>query len=153
VPRAEETAAADAARTARPLTGGDFASGLDGWQVEGGARGFRTFGGGKETGLTTFGKNRDADTGRLYQCFKVPADAAGLRFSQSGGASARTRVALWHRDRLCRWMTGRNDNTPFEVKWDVTALRGEVVTLEIVDESTAAWGFLAVGGFALVGRE
>jgi hypothetical protein len=143
-------AAADAARSGRPLTNGNFAAGLDGWQAEGGAGAFRTFRQGTETALSTFGKNKDADTGRLYQCFKVPSEAAELRFSLHGGADARTTyIALWHGARLHRRMTGRNDNTPFRVAWDVAPLRGEVVTLEIVDNSTAAWGFLGVQGFAL----
>jgi hypothetical protein len=154
VPKAEEEAAAEAARPGRPLTNGDFSAGLDGWHAEGGARAFRTFRQGKETVLTTFGKNKEADTGRLYQCFKVPPAATELRFTLHGGADAeRIHVALWHGDRLHRRMTGRDDNTPFRVRWDVTALRGEVVTLEVVDRSTAAWGFLGAGGFTLAGEE
>jgi hypothetical protein len=47
-------------------------------------------------------------------------------------------------------MTGRNDNTPFRVSWDVKPLRGQVVTLEVVDASTDTWGFIGVQGFALV---
>jgi len=39
--------------------------------------------------------------------------------------------------------------TPFGVSWDVAPLRGEVVTLEIVDKSTSPWGFIGVQGFAL----
>jgi hypothetical protein len=151
VPKAEETAAAGAARTARPLTNGDFSAGLDGWRTEGGAASFRTFTRGKETSLTTFGNKKEADTGRLYQCFQVPADATELRFALHGGADARkTYVALWQRDRLYRKMTARDDNTPFRVRWDVRPLRGQVVTLEVVDESTAAWGFIGVQEFAMV---
>jgi hypothetical protein len=151
VPPAEEAVAAEAARTARPLTNGDFAAGLEGWKSEGGATAFHTFGQGNETALTTFGQGKDADTGRLYQCFKVPPDATELRFSLHGGADAsKTYVALWHADHLHRRMTARNDNTPFRIEWDVTALRGKVVTLEVVDESTAEWGFIGVQGFTLV---
>jgi hypothetical protein len=151
VPKGEAEAAATAARVSRRLTNGDFRADLEGWRIEGGAESFRTVTCGKESGLTTFGKNREADTGRLYQCFKVPGNATTLRFSLHGGADARkTYVALWHGDRLYRKMTGRNDNTPFRVQWDVRPLRGEVVTLEIVDESTAAWGFIGVQGLVLV---
>ncbi len=100
VPKAEEAAAAEAAGAARKLTNGDFSAGLDGWQAEGGAKAFRTFKGKTGMALTTFGKNKEADTGRLYQCFKVPADAAALRFSLHGGADARaTYVALWRGER------------------------------------------------------
>jgi hypothetical protein len=154
VPKTEAALAAEAARVARPLTNGDFRGGLAGWQAEGGAKAFRTFAQGKETALTTFGANKDADTGRLYQCFKVPATATELRFALHGGADARKLyVALWHGSRLWRKMTARNENTPFRVRWDVKPLRGDVVTLEVVDQSTAVWGFIGVQGFALVGKK
>jgi hypothetical protein len=154
VPKAEAKVAAEAERTGRPLTNGNFAAGLDGWQAEGGAGGFRTFAQGEEMALTTYGQNKEADTGRLYQCFKVPADATELRFALHGGAdSENTYVALWEGRRLHRRMTGRNDNTPFRVAWDVVPLRGKVVTLEIVDNSKAPWGFVGVEGFTLAGKE
>jgi len=150
VPKTEEAVAAEAARTARELTNGAFTAGLDGWQAEGGAKAFRTFTQATGTGLTTFGKDKEADTGRLYQCFKLASDATALRFSLHGGADVRaTYVALWRRDQLYRRMAARNDNTPFRVSWDVAPLRGEVVTLEIVDKSTSPWGFIGVQGFAL----
>jgi hypothetical protein len=153
VSKAEEEVAAEAARINRPLTNGDFTNGLDGWHTEGGGNAFRTQREGKETTLTTSSKNGERDTGRLYQCFRVPTDARELRFTLSGGADAsKLRVALWQGDRLYRRMTARNDRAPFQVRWDVTPLRGEVVTLEVVDESTAAWGFLSVAGFALAGK-
>jgi len=154
VSHSEEAAIADAARISRPLTNGNFSAGLNGWQVEGGAGAFRTYLEGKQTALTTFGKGKDVDTGRLYQCFKVPDHATELRFSLHGGADGRkTYVALWQRNRLWRRMTGRNDNTPFRVGWDVSALRGEVVSLEIVDESTTEWGFVGVQNFVLAGEK
>jgi len=152
--KAEETAAAEAARTAQPLTNGDFTAGFDGWRAEGGAMAFQTFKQGTQTALTTYGKNKEADTGRLYQCFKVPADASVLRFSLHGGAdSQRTYVALWHGPRLHRRMTGRNDKIPFRVAWDLVPLRGEVVTLEIVDKSVGPWGFIGAQGFRVVSEE
>ena len=125
--------------------------GFEGWKLEGGARSFRTFPRGSDVGLSTFGTNRDADTGRISQCFQVSAEAKELRFTLHGGYDARkTYVALWHGEDLWRRMTARNNNTPFQVRWDLSALRGEVVTLEIVDESTKPWGFLGVQGFAVV---
>ncbi len=154
VPKAEELAAAEAARSSRPLTNGDFTSGLEGWLTEGGGTSFRTVAQGQEMTLTTLGKSGDADTGRLYQCFRIPADATELRFALAGGADAgKLYVALWHGDRLWRRMTGRDDRTPFRVRWDVTPLRGEVVTLEIVDRSSAAWGHLSVAGILLAGKK
>jgi hypothetical protein len=154
VPKAEAAATAEAGRTGRALTNGNFADGLDGWQAEGGAGGFRTFARGRVMALTTCGKNKEADTGRLYQCFKVPADATQLRFALHGGANSQeTYVALWEGRRLHRRMTGRNDNTPFVVAWDLVPLRGKVVTLEIVDESKGPWGFIGIEGFTLAGKE
>ncbi|HQU44822.1 MAG TPA: hypothetical protein PK867_18550, partial [Pirellulales bacterium] len=61
--------------------------------------------------------------------------------------------ALWHGPQLYRRLTARNDNTPFRVGWDVVPLRGKTVTLEIVDNSTAPWGFVGVQGFALLIEE
>ena len=148
---AEEVVAADAARTARPLTNGNFRAGLTGWQVEDGAKEFRLFAQGLETALTTTGRHKDADTGRLYQCFQVPADAATHRLALHGGADSQTTyVALWHGPQLDRSMSGRNDITPFQVEWDVLSLRDKIVTLEIVDKSTAGWGFIGVQGISLI---
>ncbi len=150
----EKASEREAAETGRSLVNGDFTAGLDGWKPKGGARSFRRFGGVGGMGLTTFGSNGDADTGRLSQCFQVPSDADELRFNLSGGSDARrTHVALWHGAILWRWMTARNDNTPFQVRWDVSRLRGEVVTLEIVDESTNPWGFIGVQEFAIGARK
>ena len=151
---AEEVVAADAARTARPLTNGNFLAGLTGWQVEGGAKEFRLFPQGLETALTTAGRNKDADTGRLYQCFQVAADATKLQLALHGGADTQTTyVALWHGPQLYRIMSGRNDITPFQVEWDVVSLRGQVVTLEVVDKSTLFWGFIGVQGITLIGEK
>jgi hypothetical protein len=129
-------------------------NGLDAWHTEGGGNAFRTQTEGKETTLTTWGKNGERDTGRLYQCFRVPTDARELRFTLSGGAdTSKLRVALWQGGRLYRRMTARNDRAPFRVRWDIAPLRGEVVTLEVVDESTAPWGFISVARFELAGKK
>ena len=89
--------------------------------------------------------------GRVSQCFLVPAEARELRFFLHGGSDRqRLYVALWQGAEPWRRMTGRNDNTPFEVRWDVKPLRGKVVTLEVVDESTGPWGFIGAHGFRLV---
>jgi hypothetical protein len=151
----EETAVErKGAETQRSLVNGNFVAGLNGWRLRGGARLFRRFGGAGGMGLTTFGENGDADTGRISQCFQVPIDADELRFNLSGGSDARrTYVALWHGAKLWRWMTARNDNTPFQVRWDVSSLRGEAVTLEVVDESINPWGFIGVQEFAIGSRK
>ena len=103
----------------------------------------------RNSALTTYGANKEADRGRLYQCFEVPVNATELQFSLSGGAdAANLYVALWEGERLFRKMTARNDNAPFRVRWNVEALRGKFVTLEIVDNKTGPWGFLTAEGFA-----
>jgi|GEM_PF-203169 len=136
---------------------GDGANGLTGWTLDGGAAAFRLFtpparaDRPDERALTTFGTGRDADQGRVHQSFVVPQDATSLRLFVHGGADARAvAVRLWRGTTLWRWTSGRDDNDPFEVRWDVAPLRGECVTLEIVDQSTAPWGFIGVHGIELI---
>ncbi|MFM9960132.1 MAG: SUMF1/EgtB/PvdO family nonheme iron enzyme [Planctomycetaceae bacterium] len=154
VPEAEIAVAAEAAKTARPLTNGDFKRGLEGWEIEGGAKEFQTVTVEKETSLTTYGRNRDADTGRLYQCFQVPADATDLQFSIHGGSDLQTlRLALWNGPQLYRHTAARDDHLLFQYRWNVVPLRGKVVTLEIGDNSTAAWGCIGVQGISLISQK
>ena len=139
-----------AAQTSRPLTNGDFKAGLQGWTAEGfGAFGLYS----TPTGpaFTTYGAHQDADTGRLYQCFKVPDDAISMRFAIQGGSDERRRyVALWRQDRVFKHVTARNENTFIDVHWDLTPLRGEIVTLEIVDHSRGPFGFITARDFVIV---
>lgn len=60
---------------------------------------------------------------------------------------------LWRGERLHRRMRARNDNTPSRIEWDLTPLKGEVATLEIVDQSTSRWGFIGASGFRLLAGE
>jgi len=151
---AEAAQIAQASAGHRALTNGDFHAGLDGWQLEGGAASFAVFPQGERMAVCTFGAHRDADQGRMYQCFEVPAEACELRFFLQGGCDRdRVYVALWDGTRLWRRMTGRNSNTPFEVRWNVEALRGKVVTLEICDFSDRPWGFIGAQAFELHGKE
>jgi hypothetical protein len=145
---AETSILQSAMSSGRQLTNGDFSNDLTGWETEGGADQFHILRSASETALTTYGANKEADRGRLYQCFEVPVDATELQFMQSGGAdSPNLYVALWDGDHLARKMTARNDNTPFRVHWNVEALRGKFVTLEIVDNKAGPWGFIAAEGF------
>ena len=147
----EQKAIEEAERTSRPLTNGNFSKGFEGWNIEGGAAAFRTFGRGGRRSLTTFGDHRKADTGRLFQCFKVPEDAARLTFKLHGGANReKTYVAIWHKNSRHGQMAAKNDNTPFQAHFQLTAVRDEVVTLEIVDNSTDPWGFIGVENFRIV---
>ena len=147
----EKTALALAAQTSRPLTNGDFSAGTQGWTAEGGGHSFGIWRDSIGIGFTTYGAHQDADTGRLYQCFKVPDDATALKFLLQGGSDEkRIYVALWRQDRVWKYATARNDNTHFAVEWDLTPLRGEVVTLEIVDHTRVGYGFIGVRDFAIV---
>ena len=148
---AEKNVLKSAMTTRRQLTNGTFSDGVAAWEGEDGAGLFRIYRSNSENALTTFGMNGDADRGRLYQCFQVPANAADLKFMLSGGAdTAKLYVALWDGPRLIRRMTARNENTPFRVSWNVEKLRNSFVTLEIVDDKTGPWGFIAAEGFAFV---
>jgi HEAT repeat protein len=148
ISRDERAAIAAAERTDRPLTNGNFQHGLEGWIVEGGASSFGTFPRGEGRALTTFGEHQDADTGRLFQCFRVPEDASKLTFKLHGGANRKkTWVALWRKNDRHGQVAARNDNTPFQTHFLLTPLRGEVVTLEIVDNNTDGWGFIGVEDF------
>ena len=81
----------------------DLSNGPAGWEAEGGAASFHFYRSASGTGLTTYGANKEADRGRLYQCFQVPANATELQFMLSGGAdSANLYVALWNGGRLAR---------------------------------------------------
>ena len=140
-----------AMKNGRRLADGDFANGMAGWEREGGASLFRIYRSNFDSVLTTYGANKEADRGRLSQCFQVPANAVELQFRLSGGAdAANLYVALWNGRRLVRKMTARNDNTPFRVQWNVEALRSKFVTLEIVDNKIGPWGFIAAERFAFV---
>lgn len=149
IPQTEQSAVAWAEKIACPLTNGDFSDGLQGWTVEGGG-GFGVYSTPTGSAFTTYGAHHDADTGRLYQCFKVPDDAVSLNFSLQGGADAERRyVALWQRDRVWEHATARNDNTFFSLQWDLKPLRGEIVTLEIVDHSRGPFGFITARDFSI----
>lgn len=155
VSTAEHTRWVEAKKSKRALTNGDFASGLDGWTYEpledaSESPPFRVFETGGERRLTTF-VGGDGDQGRLSQCFRVPKDAKHLRFFLHGGCDPkRLQVNLWSGERLVRSMTGRDTNDPVELRWSLESVRDEVVTLEIVDRSTGAWGFIGVHGFEVV---
>ncbi|MFN0059904.1 MAG: hypothetical protein ACKVX7_15710 [Planctomycetota bacterium] len=150
VPAAEAAVAARADREQRALKNGDFTQGLDGWIAEDGADQFLVYGGRGAGRLSSFGKKGDDNVGRLYQCFLVPDDALELRFFVHGGYDpGQLAIELWDGPRAHRRMTGRCDNLPFEVRWELTSLRGRIATLAIVDNLTTPWGFIGAHGFEL----
>lgn len=155
IPAAERARWAAAKESKRALTNGNFTSGLDGWTyepLEGAHESprFRVFDVGGERRLTTFVRG-DGDQGRLSQCFRVPEKATHLRFFLHGGCDPRRlRVSLWNGERLVRSMTGRDSNDPVELRWSLESVRGEVVTLEVLDQHTGSWGFIGVHGFEVI---
>ena len=126
-----------AEQTSRPLANGDFSAGIQGWTPEGGIS--DEFGIYREStgpAFTTYAAHKDFDTGRLYQCFKVPKDATSLRFSIKGGSDEKKLyVAIWRQGGVWKHATAHNDGTFVDVQWDLAPLRGEVVSLEIVDHA------------------
>jgi len=150
-----EKTQADAEPIQYGIKNGDFSNGLDGWEAEDGATKFRIFKWKSRNfmALTTSGEPSPAGglvTGRLFQTFYIPRDADQLEFFVHGGKGPAIYIALTHKDRTYLRVTGRNDNSRFRVVWDISPLRGEVVTLEIVDRSTGPWGFIGVDGFRII---
>jgi hypothetical protein len=136
-----------------PLTNGDFSAGLTGWRCDAGAKEFQVLDLDKHKTLRTYGPRKEANMGRVYQCFKVPSEASELRFYLAGGCDReRLYVALWDGKRLWRRMTGGGGDRFFEVHWDAKPLRGRTVTLEIVDRAKDPGGHLAVQAFAIRGE-
>lgn len=138
-----------AAISREPIRNPSFKDGFDGWEVLDGAVGFRRF---KEAGqwaVTTFGDQQDRNTGRLRQSFSVPADAKTLSFDLHGGGSNKVFVSLSRGTTIIYRSLGRNSLQFFRVNWDVTALRNQNVTIEIVDNAVNRWGWIGVKNFQL----
>ncbi len=68
------------------LQNGDFSEGLKHWELEGDAKTFQFFGTANDKILSTFGKSKDVDRGRVFQTFMVPMNADKITFDVSGGA-------------------------------------------------------------------
>jgi len=68
----------------------------------------------------------------------------------SGGEISDTLEALWAGEQRIDRVTGKNDNHPFEVRWDLPKWKGQTVTLEIRDEKQGPWGFIGAHGFELL---
>ena len=150
IPAARPTPAATATVGEQGLQNGDFRNRLEGWTVEGSQTTFFVFAHGDKMAVTSWGVRKDAETGRLSQTFTVPRNARTLRFFVHGGYDpASLYVALRRGDELIGRVTAKNDNTPFEVRWDITSARGAAVTLEVVDQNQNPWGFIAVHGFRI----
>ena len=132
------------------IRNGDFQEGLNGWTVEGGATCFGVLNAGDHTGVTTFGKNGDADTGRISQSFRVPADAAKLEWYIHGHNRPNSRVALLRGGLVYQRSHAPNNDTPVRVAWNLELIRGEIVTLEIVDLDTGPSSYLGASRFRIL---
>lgn len=134
------------ARAPKNLT---FADGtLRGWQQEGDTLAVVARDDGSHFVCTFVPPRGDAVQGRIWQEFTVPATARELRGCVWGGGEA---VQLWCGDELLRSTRGRRSNdreTPF--RWTLEEFRGRSVRLQIVDRSSAPWGFVSVRGLELV---
>ncbi|QDV68119.1 Serine/threonine-protein kinase PknE [Rosistilla carotiformis] len=135
----------DSSPSVEGIINGDFSDGLNGWTLEGGATGFRNFTHDGQPGLTTFGTQKDHNKGRMFQTFRVPMYAEALSFNVHGGRNQDTLwIALLHNQVSVNRVTGKNSTQGFDVEWDLSSLRGENVTLEIVDKSNAIYGFIGI---------
>jgi hypothetical protein len=139
-----------AKQSGRRLQNGDFRDGLTGWSTEDAGGAFSVFRLGDQMMITSYGPKQEASQGRVYQCFTIP-DAAELKFFVHGGQDPEALyVALWAGERLIYRVTGRNDNEPSEVRWDLSELKSQTVTLEIRDAKAGAWGFIGAHGFEVL---
>ena len=88
--------------------------------------------------------NRDSTKGRLTSAdFKIERKFIG--FLIGGGAQAdRTCLNLLLNGRTVRTATGRNEERLEWQEWDVAEFEGQTARLEIVDQSTEAWGHINV---------
>lgn len=137
------------AQRVRPLQNATFErETFDGWTAEGDSFALvRRADGSVE--LTTYVKPLgDAVRGRLAQEFTVPQDAVALRGLVHGGTES---IRLVRGDEVLRATRGpRTNDRELELRWNLELLRGETVRLEIVDGSTAPWGFVTVRGLELL---
>jgi hypothetical protein len=135
---------------------GNLADGFRGWTLTGDAAKFIV---GVDTNfygrrfVTTWidnNGNGDVAKGTLSQAFTVPSDALALRFFVSGGhAHVRLRAADGS---ILEDVTGPDTNDiHVPVSWDLSARRGQTVTLALEDELDAnGWSFVATIGFDVI---
>lgn len=140
----------------RSLVNGDFGRGLSGWELVGDAASFVVMAdpGNNDrlslsTSPTAAGSGSSA-RGSISQSFTVQADVTAVRFHVSGGhASVRLKDgsgAILHE---CTGGGSNDERIP--VSWDLTARRGQRLTLAVEDElDSGDWGYVSVSGFDVV---
>lgn len=138
------------------LVNGDFRSGLDGWTATGDAERFRVFtdqANSQRWSVTTFVQDLPGGggtaKGTLSQTFRVPDDAAALRFVLHGGHE---RVRLMDGDRELQQAAGPGANERhIPVSWSLRGHRGKELTLVIEDDDDQPpWAFVSVSGFDVI---
>lgn len=133
------------------LQNGDFSEGLKHWELEGDAKTFQFFGTANDKILSTFGKSKDVDRGRVFQTFMVPMNADKITFDVSGGAGNQVYISLKCDGKTHGRSSARNSQQRFPVEWDLKPLRGKQVTLEIVDEAGGGpWGHITIRRIKIV---
>ena len=116
------------------------------WQANGDGFGFFTTADGALM-VSTYGAKGDATTGTLSQTFTLDDQARELTFWISGGDA---HVLLWDGDDVVRSSTGhRTNDVETLVRWRLKNLRGKTLRLEVSDDLTTPWGFVAARDFAL----
>ncbi len=68
-----------------------------------------------------------------------------LLFRIAGGTDPeRLRVELWVGAKRMQTTTGSQTDTLSRRAWDIVPLRGQLATLRVIDQSTDAWGYIAI---------
>jgi hypothetical protein len=120
---------------------------LDGWTAEGDAFAVTRRVDGEWEVCTHAEPKRDAVRGRLWQEFRVPADARELRCTLRGGTES---VRLVREGNVLRETRGpRTNDADVLVRWSIEDYRGLDVRVEISDDSGERWGFVTARGFEL----
>ena len=142
-------AAKGAGRPKAELVNGAFAAGnFSGWQSSGDAFALVKKGDG-DWSVTSHVLPKGVKTvGKLWQDFTVDAATGELRFWVRGGQAS---VRLLRGDEVIRETRGRNTNaTETLVRWHLETLRGQTLRVQIEDDLTDTWGFIAARGFELL---
>jgi hypothetical protein len=89
-------------------------------------------------------KLANAATGALRSApFQLVGDELVFRIS-GGHDPERLRVMLWVDGKMVRSTTGRQMDAMVRRSWDIRRHRGQMAELQIVDDATEGWGYIAV---------
>ena len=89
-------------------------------------------------------KLTNAATGSLRTApFALIGDELVFRIA-GGRDPERLRVALWVDGKLARSTTGQQMDIMVRRSWDIRPYRGKMAEIQVVDDATEAWGYIAV---------